>query len=110
MPLYFNSGENCDPKWFVIDMIHFQKMLNDKGIQYNSIFDLELKDSILTSSTVVSDDCTTMRHIIVTRRDWNDEEKQYLLDFLEEQYVTRMWSFQTGAGRFYVGSPRFVVA
>ena len=89
-------------------MMQFQNMVADKGMQYSSIFDLELKDTIYRTITTVSDTTTTLLHTIKVTREWNETEKQYILDFLEEQYVDRTWSYRTAAGVFYVGKPSFV--
>jgi hypothetical protein len=89
-------------------MMQFQNMIKDKGIQYSSIFNLELKDTIMSTETTIPDTPTTLFHTIKTSREWNQTEQQELIDFLEEQYLDRMWSYTTAAGVFYMGSPRFV--
>lgn len=92
----------------MIDMMQFQNMLDDRGIQYTSIFDLELKDTIFKSTTTVSSTLTTLFHHIKTTREWNEDERQYVIDFFEEQYINRTWSYRTAAGVFYVGTPAFI--
>ena len=89
-------------------MMQFQNMIKDRGIQYSSIFNLELKDTIMSTNTTIPDLPTTLFHTIKTSREWNEIEQQELLDFLEEQYIDRLWSYTTAAGVFYMGSPRYV--
>ncbi len=44
VPLYFSTTVKCDNLMFyMIDMIQFESMLGDRGVQYKAIFNLELK-------------------------------------------------------------------
>jgi len=123
-PLYFTSVYETGN--FTLDLWMFENMLRTKGIRYSSVVRQEIRDNILRCDTTVSMELKTLTHTVCTKTKWTKEvsrvsktlvekdfhifrcsqELDWLMEFLDDQYMSCMWSHDTIRGTFYIGAPR----
>ncbi len=103
-PLYFTSAYETGN--FTLDLWMFEKMLRTRGIRYTGVVRQEIRDNILRCDTTVSTELKTLIHTVCTKTKWNQEELDWLMEFLDDQYTSCMWSHDTIRGTFYIGAPR----
>jgi hypothetical protein len=77
-------------------------------MKYTEMVNPELKESIIRCKTSVSIELKSVHHEVLTNCEWSEEQKEELVEYLDRQYTTSMWTYESIRGTFYIGSPRMV--